>query len=112
MEAPTTHTEITAAYKRLYTATANAMDASLITQIARYRLAEAEAQNWPGGNETERKAARMAGTQEARRALQDAEVEQASTEREQALAKIVLNELRELLRLSEFLDRPLNDPLE
>jgi hypothetical protein len=112
MDAPTTQAEIKAAYKRLYTATANAMDAAQITQIARYRLTEAEAQNWPGGNETERKAARMSGTQEARRALQDAEVEQASTEREQALAKIDVNELRERLRLAEFLDRPLNDPLD
>ena len=102
MDAPTTPQEVKTAYKALYTATANAMDAAQITQIARYRLTEAEAQNWQGNNETERKAARMIGTQEERRALQDAEVEQASTEREQALAKIVVNELRELLRLAEW----------
>jgi len=99
---PTTPAEIKAAYKVLYLATANAMDAAQNTQITRYRLAEAEAQNWPGGNETERKAARMAGTQEVRREVQDAEVAQLAAEREQALAKLAVNELRQLIRLAEW----------
>jgi hypothetical protein len=106
MDAPTTQQEIKAAYRRLYCATANAMQQTILVAAAKFTLTECEAQNWPGGNETERKAARMTGTQEVRRQLFEAEQQYAALECEQALAKIVVNELRELLRLAEWHNGP------
>jgi hypothetical protein len=87
-----TAADIRAAYRELYRATANAMDAASLLAQVRVALKDAEAQIWPGGNETERKATMRAGTAIAR-------------EREQAQARIRVDELRTLLRLAEWTQR-------
>jgi glycine/D-amino acid oxidase-like deaminating enzyme len=88
MNAPTTSQEIKSAYKALYTATANAMDAQRTVNASRAALKDAEAVLMTSGSE--------------RTELRRAEDALAATEREQTLAKIVVNELHTLLRLAEW----------
>jgi hypothetical protein len=104
-EAPATAADLRAAYRELYRATANAMNAASLASQARVALKDAEAQAWPGGNETERKAALRAGTVMAREREQLAVNCAAETECDLALAKIRVDELRMLLRLAEYAQR-------
>lgn len=116
MDAPTTPQEIKAAYKALYTATANAMDAQRQVNAARYALKDAEAvltnsEAVAAGKNAETRAAILAGLTGTERAeLRRAEDDLAAAEREQALAKIAINELRELLRLAEWHNGPYFQP--
>jgi len=108
MDAPTTPQEIKAAYKALYNATANALDAQRTVNAKRYALKDAEATlttsgALEAGKNAETRAAILTGlTGVDRLALRLAEEDLAAAEREQALAKIVVNELRELMRLAEL----------
>ncbi|NTU64904.1 MAG: hypothetical protein HGB05_16260 [Chloroflexi bacterium] len=106
MDASTTQ-EIKAAYRALYDATANAMQANKAVTAYRYALKDAEAVliapgNIPGKNAEERAANLYTMTAAERAELRNAENALAGAEMEQALAKIAVNELRELLRLAEF----------
>ena len=109
MDAPTTAQEIKAAYKELYRATANAMDAQREVNAARNALKDAEAvlrlsDTVTAGKRVEDRDAILAGMTGAERTeLRRAEDALAAAEREQALAKIAVNELRELLRLAEWM---------
>jgi predicted nucleic acid-binding Zn-ribbon protein len=108
MDAPTTAQEITAAYKRLYAATANALEMQQEVSAVRAGLKEAEAAHirngaTDAGKNAEQRAALLMGlTETERRTLQGAEDALAALEVEQALAKIAVNEIRELLRLAEW----------
>jgi hypothetical protein len=104
-EAPATAADLRAAYRELYRATANAMNAASLLAQARVALKDAEAQVWPGSNETERKATMRAGTAIAREREQLAAIYTAETECDLALAKIRVDELRMLLRLAEYAQR-------
>jgi len=96
---PVSAADIRAAYRELYRATANAMDAAALLAQAHVVLKDAEAQIWPGSNETERKATMRAGTTIAREREQVAATYAGETERAQVLARIRVDELRTLLRL-------------
>jgi hypothetical protein len=108
MDAPTTAQEIKAAYKELYLATANALDAQRAVNARRYTLKDSESvltnsEAVAAGKNAETRAAilfSMTGVE--RLELRRAEDDLAAAEREQTLAKIVVNELRELLRLAEW----------
>lgn len=103
MDAPTTAQEIKAAYKALYTATANAMQAARKDWLAAEALKDAEQSRvWTGSNEGERKANMRDNTVDVRLGAQIAHAALLAAEREQALAKIAVNEIRELLRLAEW----------
>ena len=112
MDAPTTQAEIKTAYQHLYATTANAMDAQREANAARYALKDAEtalmnSEAVAAGKNAETRAALLAGLSGAERTeLRRAEETLAQAEREQALAKIVVNELRELLRLAEWHNGP------
>ena len=112
MDAPTTAQEIKAAYRELYRATANAMDAQRVVNAARNALKDAEAvlrlsDTVTAGKRVEDRDAILAGmTGTERTELRRAEDALAAAEREQALAKIAVNELRELLRLAEWHNGP------
>jgi hypothetical protein len=107
MDAPTTQTEIKAAYRRLYTATANAMEAQKQVNTALFLMKEKEFSAirdgaTDAGKNAEQRAAILAHITEPLRALlSEREYALLDAEREQALAKIAVNELRELLRLAE-----------
>lgn len=108
MDAPTTAQEIKAAYKRLYTATANALEMQQEVNAVRAALKDAEAAHIrngaaDAGKNAEQRAAILSGlTELERRTLQGADDALAALECEQALAKIAVNELRDLLRLAEW----------
>jgi hypothetical protein len=108
MDAPTTQNEIKGAYKRLYCATANAMSAAHDVTAARNVMRDAEAvlttsEAVAAGKNAEQRAAILFGlTAIERTELRRVEDALASLEYEQALAKIAVNELRELLRLAEW----------
>ena len=108
MDAPTTPQEIRAAYKALYTATANAMDAQRQLTSVRAMSKDAEAvltltDAVKAGKNADERAALLYGFLAPERSeLRKAEDVLAAAEREQALAKIAVNELRELLRLAEL----------
>ena len=108
MDAPTTQAEIKAAYKELYRTTANAMAAQRDANAARVAVKAAEAVlttsgATDAGKNAEARAAILFGLTGAERAeLSRAEDALAAAECEQALAKIAVNELRELLRLAEW----------
>jgi hypothetical protein len=108
MDTPTTEQEIKGAYKALYVATAQAMDAQREVNASRYALKGAEAvltnsEAVTAGKNAEARAAILTGLTGIERAeLRRAEDAQLAAERELALAKIAINELRELLRLAEY----------
>ena len=93
MDAPTTAQEIKAAYKALYNASANALDAQRAVNAKRYALKDAEATlttsgALEAGKNAETRAAILTGlTGVDRLALRLAEEDLAAAEREQALAK-------------------------
>ena len=116
MDAPTTAKEIMDAYKALYRATAKAMDAQREVNAARNALKDAEAvlrlsDTVTAGKRVEDRDAILAGLTGAERTeLRRAEGALAAAECEQALAKIAVNELRELLRLAEWHNGPYSPP--
>jgi hypothetical protein len=108
MDAPTTQAEIKTAYKELYAATARSMAASREAAEARYVLKDAESvlaisEAVAVGKNAEARAAILFGLTTVERAeLRRAENALAAAECELTLARIVVNELRELLRLAEW----------
>jgi hypothetical protein len=116
MQAPTTAQEIKTAYTQLYKATASAMNANREVAEARYMLKDAEAvlsisEAVAAGKNAEARAAILAGLTTVERAeLRRVEDALAAAECEQALAKIIVNELRELLRLAEWHNGPYFQP--
>lgn len=108
MDAPTNPAEIKAAYKSLYMATENAMDALRAVNAARSVLKDAEAIGTvtevvqAGKNAETRAALLLSFTSAEREELRRAEEALTAAEREQALAKIVVNEIHTLLRLAEL----------
>jgi hypothetical protein len=105
---PTTQAEIKAAYKALYMATANAMDAQRDAIFWRDALKKSEAEHirsgaTDAGKNAETRAAILADlTSIPRLICADAENDFAEAQREQALAKIAVDELLTLLRLTEW----------
>ena len=108
MEAPTTQEQIKAAYKNLYQTTANVLDAQRDVNAARNAFKDAEATLTTseavqaGKNAETRTAILFSMTAPERAEVRHAEDTLSAAERELALAKISVNELRELLRLAEY----------
>ena len=108
MDAPTNQEQIKAAYRRLYSATANAMSAAHDVSEARSELKSAEAIHTSSGaldagKNADARAAILYGlTTPERITLRTAEDAYAAADLERTLAQIAVNELRELLRLAEW----------
>ena len=110
---PTTPELTRATYQALYAAQTTVFDAVRQHTIAKIALKDAEAQVWPGNNETERKVAARMGTAPARVVEQAAAEAVAAAEEELVLvklrllvlAKLRLSELLLLLRLAEYIQR-------
>jgi multidrug resistance efflux pump len=103
MDAPITSEEIRNTYRRLKDWTELAMVTRRDLALAQNDLKNAEGQIWPGSNETERKAAKMAGTERERLTEQVKTVELMNNERELALARFALDEIHDLMRLAGIL---------
>ena len=102
---PTTPELIRATYQALYAAQTTVFDAVRQHTIAKIALKDAEAQVWPGNNETERKVAARMGTAPARVVEQAAAEAVAAAEEELVLVKLRLSEQLLLLRLAEYIQR-------
>jgi hypothetical protein len=103
METPLTAENIRAAYRALYMATANAMDAVRQERLAQEALKDAEQSRvWVGSNDAERKANMRDNTVDVRIDALAAANALAVAQREQVLAKLVVDELHDLLRLAEY----------
>jgi hypothetical protein len=89
-------------YARLKDWTERATHARQALSVTQFALKEAEAQVWPGTNETERKAARMSGTQEARLNEQNATLALLRDECELTCARLALDEIHDIMRLAEL----------
>jgi hypothetical protein len=101
-DAPVTATSLRFAYGELRGALHAAHRTGEELAHARRMLKEAEAQIWPGNNETERKVAKQDGTANQRFDEFMADLRDTDAKHDLALAQIVVDEQRALLRLMEL----------
>jgi hypothetical protein len=99
---PVTADSVRVAYRELIQATARAQLDARDLAFAERDLKEADAQLWPGSNETERKAAKLAATASKRDAAFQLEMLAKSSENALAIRKLELDEQKTLLRLMEL----------
>jgi hypothetical protein len=108
---PCTPEAIKTAYMHLYMTTANAMDAQREASSCRAVLKYSEAVLTTNGamdagkNAEQRAAILFTATTNERSELRRAEDALATAEREQALAKLIVSELHDLMRLAEWEQR-------